>query len=465
MAQPRTLQNALPGDFSNSYSLGCTSILPWDLRAWSKDLRVAGFAGWALLCLEIAAFGLVRDSNDQTMHENALSLVFFRAPFTFMALLLLFASPTFKRVGLKSYLGGFVVYCSYFLASAFWSFIPTNTLGKALELAIGIGIVLHSMAKPNAIQQLEALQSLLLRAISTIGSLAVIGYLLRIPEFVSRHAGLFTNSTAEAPFLSGNGVGYVSSALILSVLASWYSDQIPRRKAIPQLCYAGFIFMFAASRTSMAILALGFSIVLVRKSRTLAISYAFLSTIGIYLLRGKILAFLQGSQISGNFDTLSGRTVMWAAALQDWKQHPILGYGGGVGGKYVISHLGISGLGTQFSSIHSGVLELLTGLGAVGFCIGAGLLVAVTAGSIRHWKSRTQSIAPYILVPHMLITTVMSAGVLAWMSYELLFFIILMGRLDIENQQRRQLQARMRIQYAMYAAQPAASLAEAGTSS
>ena len=54
--------------------------------------------------------------------------------------------------------------------------------------------------------------------------------------------------------------------------------------------------------------------------------------------------------------------MVWTAAVRQFENHPVLGVGGGIGGKVVISHIGNMYL-EQMSSLHNGFLEVLTGLG------------------------------------------------------------------------------------------------------
>ena len=412
------------------------SILPWSIAAWKRDLRITGVAGLALLSLQIAEFGQLEPSLVHKLHESQISLLVFRVPFTVAAFLLLLVGPQYRRVRLRDFSAGFLLFTIYFLVSSIWSTEPFVTLGKGAELLIGLAIVLHLSCSVDAIYRLDALRTLLLRFISMMGTIAVAGFLLRIPAFLSHAHGIFLNSTADAPFLSSNGLGYVSSLLLLSVLADYLSERMSGRRAMMQSGYAIFLFMFAESRTSILIIILGIGILLTRKSWALAAGYFTSISIGVCVEPKMVLKLLQGHQPQEQFNTLSGRTIMWAAAWRQWKTHPLFGFGGGAGGKFVISHLGIPNL-QVLSSLHNGFLEALTGLGAIGFIIGLSLLIMATLSTSVRWPRQPGMLGFYIPIVHIWIMSFMSIGVLGWMNYEVMFYLILLSVLDIQREEDR----------------------------
>lgn len=412
------------------------SILPWSIGAWKRDLRITGFAGVALLSLQIAEFGQLEPGLVHKIHESQSSLFVFRAPFTLAAFLLLLVRPQFRRVRLRDVSGWFFLYTIYFLLSSIWSTEPLMTFGKGIELLLGLGIVLHLSCSVDAIYRLDALRTLLLRFICMIGTIAVGGFLLRIPAFVAQGHGIFLNSTADTPFLSSNGLGYISSLLLLSVAAEFLSERMSGQSAIMQSGYAIFLFLFAESRTSIVIIVLGIGILLTRKSWVLAAGYFISISLGVCLELHRVLKLFQGHQAQEQFHTLSGRTIMWAAAWRQWKTRPFFGFGGGAGGKFVIYHLGNSSL-QVLSSLHNGFLEALTGLGAVGFTLGLSVLIMATLLTYRRWRRDPWMLGIYIPIVHIWITSLMSIGVLGWMNYEVMLYLILLSVLDVQSENDR----------------------------
>ncbi|MGB0125323.1 MAG: O-antigen ligase family protein, partial [Silvibacterium sp.] len=241
---------------------------------------------------------------------------------------------------------------------------------------------------------------------------------------------LFTPNTAQSPFLSGNGMGYVSSALFLVIFAEWQAKRIRLALAARQMLFALVLLSVAASRTSFAILIVSILLVVSRKSRVLGVALTAATVALLAVFRGRVLDFLQGSEASSNFTTLSGRTIVWTAAIRQWRQDPWFGVGGGVGGKQVIKHIGNYSL-EILSSLHNGFMEILTGLGLVGITLGVFLLVLVTWRTLRTWKRYPQYSGTYVLIVHIWACTIMSTGIFGWMGYEMAFFLCIITNLDL----------------------------------
>jgi O-antigen ligase len=151
-----------------------------------------------------------------------------------------------------------------------------------------------------------------------------------------------------------------------------------------------------------------------------------------------ILTRLQGRQNSSDFVTLSGRTVVWTAAVRQFEQHPVLGVGGGIGGKVVIAHIGNRYL-EEMSSLHNGFLELLTGLGLLGFLLGTYMLVATTLRACTAWDTHPEYAGTYVLIIHVWMTTTMSTGILGWMGYEVALFLCILSNIDLVAERARSL--------------------------
>ena len=243
-----------------------------------------------------------------------------------------------------------------------------------------------------------------------------------MPGFVQHRPGLISSTTAQAPFLSGNGLGYVASALLLVVLAEWQAKRLAGKAAFYQVVFGLCLFSLSASRTSFGILLLTTLLVIFKRSKILAT----LATTGVllagFLFWSGILNRLQGHQNASDFVTLSGRTVVWTAAVRQFEQHPLIGVGGGIGGKVVISHIGNRYL-EEMSSLHNGFLELLTGLGLIGFLLGTYMLVATTWRAWNAWDAHPEYAGTYVLIIHVWMTTTMSTGILGWMGYEVALFL------------------------------------------
>ena len=412
------------------------SILPWNFRAWHSAFAAAGFPGWALLCLMIASLGSALDfGQGKQMHQSVLAILLIRAPFSITALIFVLAKPGIAKVGMRDLRFWFAVFSFLYLASCLWSSDLIITLGKSFEMIVGALILLEASKGPDAGRRLEALGQITFLIISMVALLATLGFIARIPMFVYERPGLVTSTTATAPFVSGNGIGYMASALFLTVFGQWLAKRISWRGAWLQMSYALFIFAFASSRTSFGILALGITIVLLRRSKVLMVGFIAVLGTALWIFRNGVMKVMLQGRSQENIESLSGRVIMWGAAFRAWEQHPILGYGGGDGGKVVLSHINNPSL--ELSSLHSGFMETLTGLGLIGIIIGSGLLLATTYYTLKEWKANPENAGLYVMIIHIWITSIMSIGVLGWMSYEVGLYFVLIGIIDLSRRKAR----------------------------
>jgi O-antigen ligase len=127
---------------------------------------------------------------------------------------------------------------------------------------------------------------------------------------------------------------------------------------------------------------------------------------------------------------------VWTAAVHQFEAHPILGVGGGIGGKVVIANIGNMYL-EEMSSLHNGFLEVLTGLGLVGFVVGSSMLIFTTWRAWVCWNSHPKFGGTYVLIIHVWMTTIMSTGILGWMGYEVALFLCIVANIDLLSDHAR----------------------------
>ena len=407
------------------------SVFPWSLRSWRTAFSVAGLPGIALFCLLLGAMLQVEDlSGGGAGHSSAKAILLIRTPAIVIAFLILLFKPRVALMRGTDLRLGYLAFSGLYFISTMWSQIPIQTLGKSAELLLAGMVFFEASRGENAIARIEGLRRITLLVMSLLGSLAVIGFCLRMHAFVQHRPGLISSTTAQAPFLSGNGLGYVASALVLVVIAEWQAHRLRAKVAVPQLLYALALFSVSASRTSFGILLISVLLVIFKRSKVIGIlCVGGVGVMGI-LFSTEIVSRLQGHQATSSFVTLSGRTVVWTAAVRQFEKDPLLGVGGGVGGKIVISHIGNSYL-EEMSSLHNGFLEVLTGLGIIGFFLGSTLLVVASFRSWTAWKLHPEFAGTYVLIIHVWMTTIMSTGLLGWMGYEVAIFLCIITNVDL----------------------------------
>ncbi|HXF11539.1 MAG TPA: O-antigen ligase family protein [Terriglobales bacterium] len=408
-----------------------TSIYPWNAKAWALAFRTTGVLGFALLALLLGAMiQYATPDGGGPGHSPVKILVLVRGPMCLLALLLLLFRPRTTKLHLSDTRLLFLCFGALYLVSTLWSAIKIETLGKSVEILLATITFLEVSRMPDPIERVNALKQIALLTISLIATVTVIGYLIHAPGYVQARGGLFTSTTAQAPFLSGNGLGYVSSALFLVIFADWHAHKLKTGSAVCQMMFAMGLFSVSASRTSFVILLLSILLIVGRRSKVFALSLGFVMLLLITVFQPQISVFLHGRESSADFSTLSGRTVVWTAAIRQFHQRPFLGAGGGVGGKQVLGHIGNFSLQTM-SSLHNGFMELLTGLGVVGSSLCVFLLIWVTIRTWRTWEAHPEHSGTYALVIHVWLTTIMSTGIFGWMGYEMVFFLCIMTNIDL----------------------------------
>lgn len=413
-----------------------TSIYPWNIKAWAAAFRTTGVLGMALLALLLGAMiQYATPDGGGPGHSSVKILVLVRGPMCLLALLLLLFRPRTTKLHLTDTRLLFLAFGALYLVSTLWSAIKIETLGKSVEILLATITFLEVSRMPDPLERVSALKQITLLTISLIATITVVGYLIHAPGFVQARAGLFTPTTAQAPFLSGNGLGYVSSALFLVIFAEWRAHKLRTGNAVCQMIFAMGLFSVSASRTSFVILLLSVLLIVGRRSKAFAFGLAFVMLLLITVFQPQISVFLHGNESAADFSTLSGRTVVWTAAMRQFHQRPFLGAGGGVGGKQVLGHIGNFSLQTM-SSLHNGFMELLTGLGVVGITLCGFLLLWVTVRTWRMWETHPEHSGTYALIIHVWLTTIMSTGIFGWMGYEMAFFLCIMTNIDLVHRAR-----------------------------
>jgi len=431
------------------------SIYPWDLKSWRSAFGVTGFPGIALFLILLGAMLQVEDlSGGGAGHSSSAAILLIRTPAILVAFLLLLFRPRVGVIRVTDLRFAYAAFAGLYFISTLWSHIPVQTLGKSAELLLAGMVFFEASRGDNSIARIEGLRQITLLTMSTLGTLAVLGFCLRLPAFVQHRAGFLSGTTAQAPFLSGNGLGYVASALILVVLAEWQAHRLRAGVAIGQLIFALALFSVSASRTSFGILLLSILLVVFKRSKLIGVLAVAAVLIAAAMFSTEIVTRLQGQQNSSSFVTLSGRTVVWTAAVRQFEQHPLLGVGGGVGGKMVIANIGNIYL-EEMSSLHNGFLEVLTGLGMLGFMIAIYMLALATLRAWATWNSHPQFAGTYVLIIHVWMTTIMSTGLLGWMGYEVAIFLSIITNLDlVMASSRAQLRAAAPVRWSAEALQP-----------
>ncbi|MFN0088686.1 MAG: O-antigen ligase family protein [Acidimicrobiales bacterium] len=312
----------------------------------------------------------------------------------------------------------FLIYGVIALASVLWSASPVATAGKAAELLVAVLVVWQTARLADAPRLLLRLVDWTLLFNGVLLAVALVGYAVAPQIFSEPSRGVFRYQLA-APYMSSNAVAVLGATLAVVALARFLSlrpgDGRRGFHAVVALGFAAFPFL-AQGRTGIAILAVGVSILMLRRRPSLATLIVFpaVAAVGVMMLT-ELATFVVRGQNVNQVETLSGRTALWDLALDGVAASPWVGYGFGVGGREAFATVGLEGFGDTISSVHNGPLEVLLGLGVLGFAV---WLPAVLWGL---WQAARALLADReldlaILVVPWLARTVMSIGLGGWLD-------------------------------------------------
>lgn len=426
MASPSV--RAHPLQTGNAVVTGRVRFNPFSLSAWRSAFSGTGMLGIALIA--VATSGKlfeVREASDVVM-SAANSSTILRLFALLVAVSILAPRITRIYVPRSLYFRSFGIFALICLASTLWSSSALATIGKAAELLVGWLVVSALARGPSGHARLISALHLLFYYMAAQVTIVTLLYMLGVPGFSERGAGGITEllgSRSVAPFISANSLGYYSAALILVVCGLFLSRKISVISALSLWAVFSVTLLCSGSRTSLLIVFIGVAALwLIRKRLSVLAPVLFLCFLVAAVNFYAALEFLQGDVSDSVFFSLSGRTVLWQAAVDAWLLNPIIGYGYGVGSRTAFTLIDMSGFLSDISSVHNGFLEVLLGVGVVGFVpwiISVLGLVAIFLKSRRNREVFSYAGGICLVV---LATTFMSLGAGGAMSELVLLMLI-----------------------------------------
>jgi O-antigen ligase len=345
-------------------------------EAFSKCRRlIAGLRWWHGLWLAIFASGLVfRVRNIDAAKDTPLDWwAAWRIGLVGLVALVLLRrlasrTPDWTAGLVRGLPAGVFLYGIMALISTSWSAYPLWTLYKAVEYLVDLALL---GAVVTAARQVENLKSLfdLTWVLSGLLLLTVwLGIVLQPTLAIITDIGVLGYQIQGVfPAISSNGVGDLGGIVLL----------ISGTRLLFRTHHRGFYWvtmllglatlLLAQSRSPLTGTLLGLLAVLLLAGRHRLL--ALVAVGGILLIvstgTGSFLeeAFFRG-QSRDQFYALSGRLGFWTRAWEVFRDNPLLGLGGYAGGRFVV--LGSLGV-TDASSLHNAWLEILLGVGLLGF--------------------------------------------------------------------------------------------------
>jgi O-antigen ligase len=309
-----------------------------------QDTPVDFWAGWRIVLMALVAMVLLRRLAGRTTDWSAA---------------LLRGLPTgILLCGLTS------------LISTLWSVYPMWTLYKSVEYLVDVALL---AAIVSAVRNIEEIKSLFDLTWLLTGLLLVtvwLGVVLRPDESVVTGIGAIgIEIQGVVPAISNNGVGDLAATLLVIAAARLVVRQ-HGRSFYWLVCLVAFVtLILAQSRSPFTGALLGLVAVFFLTRRFGLLAVVGLAGIAVTALTNAETvvqqAFLRG-QSPDLFYSLSGRVGYWIPAWELFRGNPLLGLGGYAAGRFaVLGSLGAAS--TETSSLHNGWIEILVGVGLVGF--------------------------------------------------------------------------------------------------
>jgi len=320
------------------------------------------------------------------------------------------------------------------LFSTLYSVFATGTVGKVVELSAGIAIVWAVALRPDARKGLRDMIYfvVMLEAALVVG--AAIGFFALPDVFAipTRREGFLFAETMLSPWSHSNALsasgGLVAAYSLAMVLT--LDDRKTRWRWFALLIGSSFGILLASGRQGVLIWLAGVSILLWLMRRRLFVMFLFPAAAGLVVVYWDVLwPIITRGDGPRNIATLTGRTGFWEAAYIAWLDHPLTGFGFGSGGRFVA----LRSIGRDtISSLHSGYMEALIGVGLLGIIPLAYAMWRVARWSYVRLLERSEVHFAILVVPLFLHATVAN-GFAAWLKADTVIFMALVALADVWN--------------------------------
>jgi len=264
--------------------------------------------------------------------------------------------------GLPGALATFALVC---VASTFWSVYPAWTLFKSLEYFLDIFVLAAALAN---IATLEAYETMFSWTWTIFGvELAWVWLQWPLWPGDSLEDGRLKGVIPATGFNAVGQSGALFAVIALCRLLPIKGSSKPHRG----WCIALFVFGMASlllSQTRNAVAGFAFAVLLVlvlsRRAWLAAAGSVLAGLVAVLTPIGPmVVTYLQREQSADAMASLTGRADFWGFAWDQFLQHPLVGLGAYAAGRFYI----MTKLGIDTATLHSDWVELLVGVGLLGF--------------------------------------------------------------------------------------------------
>jgi O-antigen ligase len=385
---------------------------------------------WILLCIATLTFtsrpaaGALSGTIDNTIYLR----------FSFVLCALAIVAFHFKRVPKLRLnpISLFFAYVFFGVTSSLWSASFVASLGKSVELLAATLVVWVTMARPDRELRLRRLVYLTIAEAVLELAYASIGAIFDPSDFSEPSRGIFPHALA-APRVSSNSISQFGAFVGLFFLAKALTE----RRWLYGVCYLiCAVFPVAAQgRTGMVSFVVG-SALLFARCYPIGSFFGIPAVVGVagVLLGNDLLKLFLRGQDEELLYSLSGRTTLWEASWEAFFKKPFFGSGFGVGGRELMLNL-VGYRSDLISSVHNGFLELLLGVGFLGFLPWAGSVIwTLHLAAAAYFRGDSLPLVIGMIVAFT--ATCLSIGLGGWLDIVPQYFLAVSGFLWVRSRQR-----------------------------
>lgn len=409
-----------------------------------RNSVVADWFGREQLALVIAllgTFSIVPSSEtEEILREPVVTERILRGSLAVLALLIV-APILIERIrryapGRRA-MTGLLAYMTVALISTVFSAASLVTAAKVGELTAGLAPILAIALGPRPGDRLRNTVTLVISLVAAMLAVAAVGF-VALPssfKFLQPRPGFVIDETLVAPFAHNNTLSALGAIVAVFAVAKLLTSSEHRRLWMVAAVVGALNIVLSAGRQGVLMVLVGLAIVLWSTRRALLLGLLGPAAVGVWVAYQDLLleSFSRGRP--QQLTTFTGRLVWWEVAVEAWSAHPWTGWGYAAGGRFVA----LASIGRSSSSVHSGYVEALVGVGILGLAGLVYALVEVLVWSFRNLRIET---ALATLIVPLALRTGVSQGFGGWLNVEFVLFALLVAVVDQSRIERRAARSR-----------------------
>lgn len=331
-------------------------------------------------------------------------------------------------------------YCMVCIVSVLWSAYPLWTLYKSIEYLVDVALIATLVSIVETDQAVKTFFDWTWLLLGCLAGTAWLGVILWPDDGIVRGLGVLGFSIRGVlPAMETNAVGELGALIGSICFARLIFGNSGKYFYVMGIVLALITLICSQSRSPLS----GFLfavLVILFSSRSVGVGIFFpllvLAVLSLTSASDFLLEFVRRGESDNEFETLTGRTVLWNLGLQMFQRQPLIGYGAYAGARFT----GISDtMGSSNAGMLNTWLEILLGVGVLGCSFVVGAFGGVWFILLKHALSVKHGTLGHRL-------TVEALGVLAIISVRSMFtaqliwhppvtFLLVLGYAEFIRQQ------------------------------